>query len=107
MEKLVIVRTNPEQGKPVKARFEGDHGADFLLYGTGEFPFPLWLHFEKLVKDGMEARARVETRDQRRIEVEFRPTVETEATVEAKPATAEKLTQSLTPQTLRDEVEEK
>jgi len=72
-EKLTIVRTNPTQGQPVKVQFRSE--ANELL-GTGEFPFPLWLQFEKLVKDGMEARARVETRETRRIEVGFRPPVE-------------------------------
>lgn len=73
MEKLVIVRTNPTQGQPVKAQFRSE--ANELL-GTGEFSFELWLQFEKLVRDGMEARARVETKETRRIEVNFRPTVE-------------------------------
>lgn len=75
-EKLAIVRTNPTQGQVVKAQFWDEKNG---LLGTGEFPFPLWLQFEKLVKDGMEARARVETRETRRIVVEFRP-------VEEKPA---------------------
>ena len=73
MEKLLIVRTNPTQGQEVKVQFRSE--ANELL-GTGEFPFPLWLQFEKLVKDGMEARARIETRETRRIEVGFRPPVE-------------------------------
>ena len=71
MQKLVVVRTNPEQGRPVKVQFRS--GENELL-GSGEFPFPLWLQFEKLVKDGLEGRARQEARDVRRIEVEFRPT---------------------------------
>jgi len=77
MEKLTIVRTNPTQGQPVKVQFRSE--ANELL-GTGEFEFPLWLQFEKLVKDGMEARARVETRETRRIEVSFRPPVEQQPT---------------------------
>lgn len=68
MEKLAIVRTNPEQGKLVKVEFRGE---DYHL-AKGEFPFSLWIQFEKLVKDGMESRARTETKETRRIEVEFR-----------------------------------
>jgi len=76
MEKLTIVRTNPTQGQPVKVEFlvEGTHElAPVEQIGAATFPFPLWLQFEKLVKDGMEARARIETRETRRIEVSFRP----------------------------------
>lgn len=76
MEKLVIVRTNPEQGKSVKVSFTNGAG-DVATLGMGEFPFPLWIQFEKLVKDGMEARARIETLETRRIAVEFRVPVET------------------------------
>jgi len=79
MEKLLIVRTNPTQGQPVKVEFlvEGTHEfAPVEQLGCATFPFPLWLQFEKLVKDGMEARARIETRETRRIEVGFRPPAE-------------------------------
>lgn len=77
MEKLVVVRTNPTQGQGVKVSFIGEN-KDSVHYGSGEFPFPLWLQFEKLIRDGMEARARMETQDQRRIVVEFRPMPEAE-----------------------------
>lgn len=71
MEKLVIVRTNPEQGKPVKVSFNDTSGGRNDPYGFGEFPFPLWLQFEKLLKEALELRARQEPREARRIEVEF------------------------------------
>lgn len=95
MEKLVIVRTNPEQGKPVKVQFRELVEGSFIgpagvpnevkeiILGHAEFPFSLWIQFEKLVKDGLEARSRIEPKPSRRIEVEFLPLAEVAETAKA------------------------
>ncbi len=61
MEKLLIVRTNPTQGKPVEVKFEQEG----RTLAVGSFPFDLWLQFEKLVKEGLEYRQRQDPRNTR------------------------------------------
>ena len=64
--KITIVRTNPEQGKPVVATvWEEDR-----KLGRLEASFDTWIQLEKLVKEGQDWRKRTEA--QPRIEVEFK-----------------------------------
>ena|SRR5713226_1406194 len=74
--KMTIVRTNPEQGKLVKVFFYSEPlNADPLA--SDESPlghivtdYEHWLQFEKLLRDGMERRAR---EGNTRLVITFRP----------------------------------
>jgi len=62
--KWAIIRTNPEQDKPVIAFFYNEpkaanpHTANESPMGRLEADYTHWLQFEKLIRDGMERRAR-------------------------------------------------
>ena len=50
LEKLVLERSTPEQGKPVMVHVSGSRGhCGKLLLSFAE-----WLHFSKLIKEGLE-----------------------------------------------------
>lgn len=62
--KMGIVRTNPEQGKPVVAyvyvepQSNDPYGEQEAPAGRLEVDYAHWLQFEKLLRDGMERRQR-------------------------------------------------
>jgi len=65
VEKLILERTSPVQGEPVKVNVSGSRGH------CGEFivTFEEWIHFNKLIKEGQDSLKR---KKEQRIEVEIR-----------------------------------
>lgn len=54
MEKLIIERTTPIQGEPVNIYFTGSRGKSGQLI----LSYEEWLHFNKLLKEGMDSLKR-------------------------------------------------